>query len=47
MGTSILIISELKEYFNDLDPEFVRKSVKAIGIVAVKVERCVKKAVEI
>ena len=42
-----LIISELKEYCNDLDPDFVRKSVRAIGIVAVKVERCAKRAVEI
>lgn len=46
-GNIDLIISELKEYCNDLDPDFVRKSVKAIGIVAVKVERCAKWAVEI
>lgn len=46
-GNIDLIISELKEYCNDLDPDFVRKSVKAIGIVAVKVERCANRAVEI
>ena len=42
-----LIMSELKEYVNDIDLDFVRKSVKAIGMVAVKVERCAKWAVEI
>ncbi len=42
-----LIISELKEYCNDLDLDFVRKAVRAIGIVAVKVERCARRAVEI
>lgn len=46
-GNIDLIISELKEYCNDLDPEFVRKSVRAIGIVAVKIERCARRAVEI
>lgn len=42
-----LIMSELKEYVIDIDQEFVRKSVKAIGMVAVKIERCAKRAVEI
>ncbi len=42
-----LIMSEFKEYVNDIDSDFVRKSVWAIGMIAVKVERCAKKAVEI
>ena len=42
-----LIMSELKEYVNDIDLDFVRKSVWAIGMVAMKVERCAKRAVEI
>lgn len=39
-GNIDLIMSELKEYCNDIDQDFVRKSVRAIGLVAVKVERC-------
>jgi len=42
-----LIMSELKEYVNDIDLDFVWKSVWAIGMVAMKVERCAKRAVEI
>ena len=42
-----LIMSELKEYCYDIDLDFVRKSVKAVGLVSVKVERCAKRGVEI
>jgi vesicle coat complex subunit len=40
------IISELHEYCNDIDQDFVRRSVKAIGQVVCKVERIAKKGVE-
>jgi len=46
-GNIDLIMSELKEYCHDIELDFVRKSVKAIGLVATKVERCAKRAVEI
>ena len=42
-----LIISELKEYCNDIDQDFVRKAVRAIGQVWWKIERIAKKGVEV
>lgn len=42
-----IILNELKEYSNDVDVELVRKSVKAIGHIILKVDKAVKKAVEI
>jgi len=41
-----LIVSELHEYCNDIDQDFVRRSVRAIGQVVCKVERVAKKGVE-
>lgn len=41
-----LIISELHTYCNDLDQDFVRRSVKAIGQVVCKVDRVAKKGIE-
>ena len=46
-GNIDLIMSELKEYCQDIELDFVSASVKAIGLVATKVERCAKRAVEI
>ena len=42
-----IILNELKEYSNDIDQDLVRKSVKAIGNIILKVDKAVKKAVEI
>mmetsp|Transcript_34134 Transcript_34134/g.33702 ORF Transcript_34134/g.33702 Transcript_34134/m.33702 type:complete len:674 (-) Transcript_34134:304-2325(-) len=41
-----IIITELHEYCNNIDQDFVRRSVKAIGQVVVKVDRVAKKGVE-
>lgn len=41
------ILGELKEYSNDVDDELVRKSVMAIGHIILKIDKSVKKAVEI
>ena len=41
-GNIDLIMSELKEYCYYIDEEFARKSVKTIGHVAIKVERCAR-----
>ena len=46
-GNIDLIMSELKEYCYYIDEEFARKSVKTIGHVAIKVERCARRAVDI
>ena len=42
-----IILAELKEYSGEIDPEIVRKSVKAIGQIILKVDKAAKKAVEI
>ena len=42
-----VILGELKEYSNDIDQELVRQSVKAIGHVAIKVDRAAKKSIEV
>jgi AP-1 complex subunit beta-1 len=41
------ILAELKEYATDIDLDLVRKAMRAIGHVAVKVERAAKRATEI
>ena len=46
-GNIDLIMSELKEYCYYIDEEFARKSVKTIEHVAIKVERCARRAVDI
>ena len=45
-SNSDLIISELHEYCNDMDEDFVRRAVRAIGQVVCKVDRIAKKGVE-
>jgi vesicle coat complex subunit len=41
------ILAELKEYSGDIDPELVKKSVRAIGQIILKVDKGASKAVEI
>lgn len=41
-----IIISELHTYCNDMDQDFVRRSVRAIGQVVCKVDRVAKKGIE-
>lgn len=45
-GNVDLIISELREYCNDIDQDFVRRAIRAIGQVVCKIERVAKKGVE-
>jgi AP-1 complex subunit beta-1 len=42
-----VILAELREYAGDIDPELIKKSVKAIGHIILKVDKASKKAVEI
>jgi AP-1 complex subunit beta-1 len=41
------MLSELKEYAQEVDVEFVRKSVRSIGSIAIKLERAAEKSVEV
>ncbi|KAJ3335783.1 AP-1 complex subunit beta-1 [Gonapodya sp. JEL0774] len=41
------VLSELKEYANEVDVDFVRKSVNAIGRVAIKVESATERCVNL
>jgi vesicle coat complex subunit len=41
------ILSELKEYASEVDVDFVRKSVRSIGICAVKIESAAEKCVAV
>jgi vesicle coat complex subunit len=41
----IQILHELKEYTNEVDVEFVRKSIRAIGRCAIKLEKSAEKCV--
>lgn len=41
------VLVELKEYTNELDTEFVRKTISAIGSIAVKYEKSVDKCINI
>ncbi|RXW16884.1 hypothetical protein EST38_g8962 [Candolleomyces aberdarensis] len=41
------LLSELKEYASEVDVDFVRKSVKAIGQTAVKIEEAAEKCVNV
>lgn len=45
--TADVILTELKEYSGEIDPEIVRRSVRAIGQIILKVDKASKKAVEI
>ena len=39
------VLVELKEYTNELDTQFVRKTISAIGSIAVKYEKSVDKCI--
>ena len=39
------VLSELQEYANEVDVKFVRKSVRAIGRIAIKIEESVEKCI--
>ncbi|KAF2772595.1 Adaptor protein complex beta subunit [Teratosphaeria nubilosa] len=41
------LLAELKEYALEVDMDFVRKAVRAIGQVAIKIEDCAEKAVNV
>ena len=41
------ILSELKEYASEVDVDFVRKSVRSIGLCAVKIEKSAEKCVAV
>jgi vesicle coat complex subunit len=41
------LLAELKEYAVEVDVDFVRKAVRAIGQVAIKIEECAEKAVNV
>ena len=41
------LLAELKEYAMEVDMDFVRKAVRAIGQVAIKIESCAEKAVNV
>ena len=41
------LLAELKEYAMEVDMDFVRKAVRAIGQVAIKIEDCAEKAVNV
>lgn len=41
------ILHELKEYAQEIDVDFVRKSVRAIGRIAIKLERAAEKCVTV
>ena len=41
------LLAELKEYAMEVDMDFVRRAVKAIGQVAIKIEDCAEKAVNV
>jgi vesicle coat complex subunit len=41
------LLAELKEYAMEVDMDFVRKAVRAIGQVAIKIEECAEKAVNV
>ncbi|KAF2724237.1 Adaptor protein complex beta subunit [Polychaeton citri CBS 116435] len=41
------LLNELKEYAMEVDMDFVRRAVKAIGQVAIKIEECAEKAVNV
>ncbi|KAF2862255.1 Adaptor protein complex beta subunit [Piedraia hortae CBS 480.64] len=41
------LLAELKEYAMEVDMDFVRKAIRAIGQVAIKIEECAEKAVNV
>lgn len=41
------LLNELKEYALEVDMDFVKKSIRAIGQVAIKIEECAEKAVNV
>ncbi|KAG0675134.1 beta-adaptin [Pichia californica] len=43
----MLLLSELREYAMEIDIDLVNRSINGIGQIAIKVEKCAKKSVEI
>lgn len=41
------LLNELKEYALEVDMDFVKKAIRAIGQVAIKIEECAEKAVNV
>lgn len=41
------VLNELSIYLNEIDTDFVRKSIKAIGKIAIRYEKATEKAIEI
>jgi AP-1 complex subunit beta-1 len=41
------LLNELKEYAMEVDMDFVKKAIRAIGQVAIKIEECAEKAVNV
>ncbi|KAL4503342.1 hypothetical protein ABPG72_000948 [Tetrahymena utriculariae] len=41
------VLNEIKEYVNEPDPDFVRRSISSLSTIAIKFERAVDKTVEI
>jgi vesicle coat complex subunit len=46
-SNAALVLDELAEYCNSVDVDFVRRSVKSIGEIAIKLETCANKCVDI
>jgi hypothetical protein len=46
-SNAALVLDELAEYCNSVDVDFVRRSVKSIGEIAIKFESCAAKCVDI
>lgn len=41
------VLNEIKEYVNEPDPDFVRRSISSLSTIAIKFERAVDKTIEI
>lgn len=41
------LLSELKEYASEVDYDFVKKAVRAIGLVAIKIDKAAEKCVNV
>lgn len=47
MDNHMQILHELREYTTEIDIEFVRKSVRAIGRIAIKLDKAAEKCVNV
>ena len=41
-----MVLNELKEYTNEIDTQFVRKTISAVGSIAIKFEKSVDKYIK-